>query len=706
MDGGIGADTLIGGTGNDSYTVDSSLDVVTEAANEGTDTVYASIDFTLGANLENLTLTGSSAINGTGNTFNNTITGNSTNNTLSGSDGNDTLSGGDGNDTLNGGSGADQFRLSSSNNAFAMIQDFSDAEGDSIQIGSGDSIQLKASQFMAGAGIRTATTLGQRVLYDTDNGDLFYDADGSGIQFNSVHIATLANQATLNTTNIYIEPKPLIAIELQQDTGTNNIDRLTSNAAIQGNFTMPGTGVQLSGSFNGTTFVPVTATTIDTDGNFTLDPAQLAQINGGSLPNGDYTLSLKASDSTGNISNVATFFFRLQAANDAFADAIILTGSTGSVTGSNVNATGEDGEPAQSSNVDSVWWTWVAPSNGTLVLNTSDSNFYPFLSLFTGSSVDGLTVITRGFDSLEHRVESGVTYYIASDGYGSEEGDFELDYNLTSGLVNDDFVNAIALTGTSGTAYGSNIGATEENGEPGQSSETNSVWWTWTAPSDGTLVLDTNGSNYDTYLSLFASSSLASLTTLAQDDDSGDGSQSRIEYEVQAGTVHYIAVDGYGDNIGDITLQHDFIPLSIVGTTGNDSLLGGIGRQTIQGLEGDDLLNGLEGNDTLEGGAGADQFEISQRSYSIIQDFSSTEGDIIQVGTGNSSTLLQANQFLAGADVSAATTPDHRVLYNTSTRQLFYDADGSYSYFSAVHIATLANNAALNASDIYLAPPM
>ena len=99
LNGGTGADTLIGGTGNDLYIVDNTGDVVVENANEGTDTVQASVNYTLSANVENLILTGVGNINGTGNALNNTITGNSGNNTLIGLGGADTLDGGAGNDT-------------------------------------------------------------------------------------------------------------------------------------------------------------------------------------------------------------------------------------------------------------------------------------------------------------------------------------------------------------------------------------------------------------------------------------------------------------------------------------------------------------------------------------------------------------------------------------------------------------------------------
>lgn len=111
LDGKGGADKMLGGTGDDTYVVDVSTDVITENANEGTDTVETAITYTLGTNLENLTLTGSTTINGTGNALNNVLKGNSAVNSLSGAAGNDTLDGGAGADTLTGGTGNDTYVL-------------------------------------------------------------------------------------------------------------------------------------------------------------------------------------------------------------------------------------------------------------------------------------------------------------------------------------------------------------------------------------------------------------------------------------------------------------------------------------------------------------------------------------------------------------------------------------------------------------------
>ena len=115
LNGGLGADAMTGGAGNDTYVVDNTGDTVTENLNEGTDTVLSSGTYVLTANVENLTLTGTTAINGTGNALNNVITGNNAGNWLRGGAGNDTLYalggadwlyGGVGNDTLMGGAPA------------------------------------------------------------------------------------------------------------------------------------------------------------------------------------------------------------------------------------------------------------------------------------------------------------------------------------------------------------------------------------------------------------------------------------------------------------------------------------------------------------------------------------------------------------------------------------------------------------------------
>ncbi|WHS57778.1 M10 family metallopeptidase [Pseudomonas sp. G2-4] len=161
LDGGAGIDTLIGGTGNDTYVVDNLKDIVSETSTLASeiDTVRSSVNWTLGANLENLTLTGITHLNGSGNALDNVLLGNTGNNTLNGGAGNDQLNGGAGNDlliggigtdSLIGGAGADRFIFSALgelglDSARDVIFDFSRLQGDKI-----DLTKLDASLLTAG----------------------------------------------------------------------------------------------------------------------------------------------------------------------------------------------------------------------------------------------------------------------------------------------------------------------------------------------------------------------------------------------------------------------------------------------------------------------------------------------------------------------------------------------------------------------------
>lgn len=106
LNGGTGIDTLVGGLGDDTYVTDGG-DVISEAASAGLDTVRSSVNYILGANMENLLLTGTTALKGTGNSLNNRISGNAENNIISGGAGADTLLGGTGSDSLTGGADRD-----------------------------------------------------------------------------------------------------------------------------------------------------------------------------------------------------------------------------------------------------------------------------------------------------------------------------------------------------------------------------------------------------------------------------------------------------------------------------------------------------------------------------------------------------------------------------------------------------------------------
>ena len=199
LNGGGGADTLNGGAGNDVYFVDNTGDQVNETSILLTeiDTVKSSISYTLGANLENLTLTGTAAINGTGNTLNNLLIGNAAANILNGDAGDDILQGGLGDDVLNGGAGKDIFKLT--NLSKDTITDFS-VDDDTIQLENSVFTQLTATGVLKAANFRIGTAAidaNDYVIYDPGTGTLYYDADGSG-----AGAATQIAQITLVGVNL------------------------------------------------------------------------------------------------------------------------------------------------------------------------------------------------------------------------------------------------------------------------------------------------------------------------------------------------------------------------------------------------------------------------------------------------------------------------------------------------------------------------
>ena len=204
LNGAVGADTMAGSVGNDTYVVDNAGDVVTENAASGTDTVESSITFTLGANVENLTLTGLLAINGTGNTLANVIHGNGGANTLTGDDGADDLFGGAGNDDLNGGTGADKFRFDTALSAAGNVDDILDflVLDDTIFLDRDIFTGILANGTLAASAFRgglVASDGDDRIIYDIISGNIFYDADGIGataqILFATVTPGTLLTNA-------------------------------------------------------------------------------------------------------------------------------------------------------------------------------------------------------------------------------------------------------------------------------------------------------------------------------------------------------------------------------------------------------------------------------------------------------------------------------------------------------------------------------
>ncbi len=260
--------------------------------------------------------------------------------------------------------------------------------------------------------------------------------------------------------------------------------------------------------------------------------------------------------------------------NDSFASATSATGSSWTLSGSNVDGTSEVGEPshAGSAPAKSVWWVWTAPSTGTCTLSTSGSAFDTLLAVYQGTSVGALSAVASNDNSasgvttssVSFPVTLGSVYRIAVDGKSGASGSIALRGSVTvPGPTNDTFANAVLLSGNTFTVSGSNVGATSELSEPRHAGQRGgkSVWWSWTAPSSGTLTVATTSSTFDTLLGVYTGSVVGSLARVgSNDDESASVRTSRVSISVVARTTYRIAVDGYGGEQGAIRLAGTFQP--------------------------------------------------------------------------------------------------------------------------------------------------
>jgi len=220
LNGGSGVDSMIGGEGDDVYVVNDAGDVVTENTGEGTDTVQSSIDYTLGTTIENLTLTGTAAINGTGNSGNNVLTGNDADNRLNGGSGNNTLMGGAGNDTY----------------VVAQTGDVVDEDG----VDDSDTVESSIS-YILGANLENLTLTGTGAINGTGN------TLANGITGNSA-ANTLTGDAGNDTLDGGAGNDNLLG-----DAGNDFLDGGTGTDTLSGG---AGNDVFIIASVSGTTYKP------------------------------------------------------------------------------------------------------------------------------------------------------------------------------------------------------------------------------------------------------------------------------------------------------------------------------------------------------------------------------------------------------------------------------------------------------------------
>src|SRR5207244_736506 len=147
-----------------------------------------------------------------------------------------------------------------------------------------------------------------------------------------------------------------------------------------------------------------------------------------------------------------------------------------------------------------VWWRWTTAYASNYVFDTFGTAFDTTIGVFTGTALTNLTRVAFNDDwngTVQSQVRlvgaAGTTYYIGVDGYGGAEGEILLNWQWdTTPPANDNFASATVISGLFGVAYGDGANATVEPYESDYPNQT--VWWRWTAPSNGCCSFYTFGS--------------------------------------------------------------------------------------------------------------------------------------------------------------------------------------------------------------------
>lgn len=632
LNGGIGNDSMVGGLGNDTYVVDSAGDVIVEAVSGGTDLVQSSVSYTLGTDVENLTLTGAAVINGTGNALGNTLTGNAEanvllgllgNDNLYGGAGNDSLEGGDGNDLLDGGTGDDTMVGGTGNDTYVV-----DSLSDSVveAVGAGTDLVQSAVSFTLDAALENLTLTGSAAINGTGNTSVNTLTGNSGA---NVLIALAGNDSLYGGS---------ANDALYGGDGDDYLDGGTGNDALDG-----GTG-------NDTFIVDALGDTVSEGLNEGIDTVRsgVTFVLGGNLEHLVLTGS-SAINGTGNA-----------LAND-------LTGNSGANL-----LTGLDGADR----------LYGGSANDTLLGGSGND-------LLDGGSGNDSLDGGDGDDTYVVDAAGDVVTEAAVDGVDLVQSNVA--FTLGTGLEH------LTLTGSSGIAGTGNALANILTGNTGANT---------LSGLDGNDTLF-GGSGNDTLIGGTGNDVL----------DGGSGTDSLAggvgddNYVVDA--TSDVVVEALGEGVDTVTssvtltLASNVENLTLSGTSGlsgtgnalNNLLSGNSGANSLSGLDGNDTLVGGAGNDTLTGGLGADHFVFNSTSsgVDIIADFNQIEGggedgDILcfeGLGVG-SFAYLGAGAFTGGSDNSEARVSGNQVLVDT-------DGDGVTDI--TITLTGLTNASQLTADD-------
>jgi Ca2+-binding RTX toxin-like protein len=600
LNGGLGADTLIGGIGNDTYYVDSTGDTVTEALDEGTDRVIASISYTLGEHLENLTLTGTEAIDGTGNAQNNVIVGNSAGNVLSGLGGNDSLSGGAGSDSLFGGEGNDTLNGSAGDDSMAggLGNDsyYVDSVGDVVTeaLDEGTDRVIASTSYILGENLENLTLTCTEAI------------DGTGNELNN---AIVGNSAGNVLSGLGGNDSLSGGIGSDSLSGGEGNDTLNGSAGDDG---------MAGGVGNDTYYVDSAGDSVTEAIDEGTDRviASISYTLGEHLENLTLT-GTEAIDGTGNEFN-----------NTIIGNSV---GNVLSGLGGNDSLSGGVGS-------DSLFG---GEGNDTLNGGAGDDGMAGGLgndSYYVDSVGD---VVTEALDEGTDRVIASISYTLgehlenltltgteAVDGTGNAQNNVIVGNsvgNVLSGLGGNDSLSG----GIGDDTLDGGAGNDTLNGNAGDDGMAGGLGNdSYYVDSVGDVITEAIGEGIDRVIASIGYTLGANLENLTL-----------------AGTE---AIDATGNELNNAIVGNSAGNV-LSGLGGNDSLSGGIGSDTLFGGEGNDTLSGGVGDDTLDGGTGTDRLTGGQGSDT----YRLARGDGADIVVENDATLGNTDvaQFLAGIGV-------------------------------------------------------
>jgi trimeric autotransporter adhesin len=666
LNGSTGADTMAGGLGNDTYIVDNAADIVSEAAGQGTDQINSSVSHTLGANIENLVLTGTAAINGTGNDLANRLTGNAANNTLNGSTGADTMAGGLGNDTYivdnaadivseAAGQGTDQINSSVSHTLSANIENLV-LTGTAAINGTGNDLANRITGNAANNTLNGSTgadTMAGGLGNDTyivDNAaDIVSEAAGQGTD--------QINSSVSHTLGTNIENLVLTGTAAINGTGNTLANRLTGNSA---NNTLNGsTGADtMAGGLGNDTYIVDNAADIVSEaagqGTDQIN-SSVSHTLGANIENLVLT-GTAAINGTGNdLANRLTG----NAANNT------LNGSTGADTmagglGNDTyivdnaadivsEAAGQGTDQINSSvshtlsaNIENLVLTGTAAINGTG--NTLANRLTGNSANNTLNGSTGADTMAGGLGNDTYIVDNAADIVSEAAGQGTDQINSSVSHTLGANIENLVLTGTAAINGTGNTLANRITGNSANN------------------TLNGSTGADTmaGGLGNDTYIVDNAADIVSEAAGQGTDQINSSVSHTlgtNIENLVLTGTA---AINGTGNTLDNI----------ITGNNANNSLNGLSGFDSLNGSGGNDTITGANAAtfgkneiDTLIGGTGSDRFVLGNASgvfydnavaaspglgdYALITDFAPAQLDRLQLN-GNSADYFLGTSPIAG----------------------------------------------------------